>query len=668
MSVTKGGGIVNWKGYNLQQKLMRTYSILFLVLMLMAFSGIYFGVRIIVQDNIEGSLENSSYLINSMIQTAIDTSIKNHLRTTAEIQYKIATDNYKRFEEGLMNEDEAKKSAYDIMRTIEIGSTGYIYILDSKGVLVEHPFDEMKGRNISEWDFVQTQIEIKKGYIEYDWKNPNDSDLRPKALYMLYFEPWDWIISVSSYREEFLELIDVDDFEDRVLNVQFGEDGYSIVLDYEGTFLIHPKQKGRNVIREDDSQASIIQKVIEQKEGIIEYPWRNPGEDEPRQKITVLSNIPEYQWIIASTAYKEDFYGPVNDLAILLGVFFLFSLIIMLFVTTKVSKRITKPIRLLKEKVLAGADGDLTVRIDVNDDRDEISELGSHFNTFIESLETQQQQLKELNEGLEKLVDERTLELQSAQGKIHHIEKVQSMNELIKTMAHHMGTPLGNAIMSTSFLNNQINDLYQYVEDTPDKVIDSTKSKIDAAYKMAMRNLNRSASLIDMFKLLARRSDDFEVTRVDIDEMIHKIVSDIAVNVRNISIDCEKGLGINSYNEIIELIIRNILNNSIEHSSEDHKLVEIHISAKLLEEFLEITIADKGKGIAEDDIDRVFDPFFSKGRSTDLKGLGLSIVHNAIYYLLDGEIELESKPGLGTWVRVKIPCETKSAGNSCLDE
>ena len=60
--------------------------------------------------------------------------------------------------------------------------------------------------------FIQAQIKRKEGYLEYNWKNPEENTERPKALYMTYFQPWDWIISVSSYKSEFSKLIDVKDF------------------------------------------------------------------------------------------------------------------------------------------------------------------------------------------------------------------------------------------------------------------------------------------------------------------------------------------------------------------------------------------------------------------------------------------------------------------------
>jgi len=72
--------------------------------------------------------------------------------------------------------------------------------------------------------FVKKQLQRKEGYLEYEWKNLAETI---KALYMTWFEPWDWIISASSYREEFSTLVNIKDFRDRILAVRFGHRGES---------------------------------------------------------------------------------------------------------------------------------------------------------------------------------------------------------------------------------------------------------------------------------------------------------------------------------------------------------------------------------------------------------------------------------------------------------
>ncbi len=201
-------------------------------------------MRDIIKHNIESELENSSMLINNMIESAIDVSIKTHLRTIAEVNKTAIEHHYNLFQNGDLTEEAAKESILNTIRCQTVGTTGYVYILNSDGIIVDHPYSELINSDLSEYDFIQEQMVKREGYLEYDWQNPSDETERQKSLYMMYFEPWDWIISVSSYSEEFYELLSIEDFEEKVLSIKFGDTGYPAILDTEGTFLVHPKLQG----------------------------------------------------------------------------------------------------------------------------------------------------------------------------------------------------------------------------------------------------------------------------------------------------------------------------------------------------------------------------------------------------------------------------------------
>ncbi len=96
-----------------------------------------------------------------------------------------------------------------ILKSKQIGKTGYIYCITSKGVLTIHPARE--GDDISEvtdfkgYPFIKEILEKKNGWIRYPWKNPNETEARMKLVRYMYFEPWDWIIAVGPYEDEFYE-------------------------------------------------------------------------------------------------------------------------------------------------------------------------------------------------------------------------------------------------------------------------------------------------------------------------------------------------------------------------------------------------------------------------------------------------------------------------------
>jgi len=88
-----------------------------------------------------------------------------------------------------------------------VGQTGYIFCMDRKGTLTVHP--EAEGENIYAVEdsngihFIKQMCEQSEGWIRYPWQNPGETQPRRKIVRYLYYQPWDWIIAVGSYEDEF---------------------------------------------------------------------------------------------------------------------------------------------------------------------------------------------------------------------------------------------------------------------------------------------------------------------------------------------------------------------------------------------------------------------------------------------------------------------------------
>ncbi len=80
----------------------------------------------------------------------------------------------------------------------------------------------------------------------------------------------------------------------------------------------------------------------------------------------------------------------------------------------------------------------------------------------------------------------------------------------------------------------------------------------------------------------------------------------------------------------------------------------VDVRASCTKEELVITVQDNGCGIAAEDLPRVFDPFFTKGKGERGTGLGLFIARQVVEDH-DGRIEIASRPGEGTTVRIFLP-------------
>jgi signal transduction histidine kinase len=244
----------------------------------------------------------------NLVRGTASASIKNYLRAVAEKNLDIAAHVYRTHLEGRLSREAAIAKIRGILMSQVIGDTGYIYCVSSRGIAVVHPRAGVEGKDWSSSAIVRQQIQHKTGYLEYDWKNPGETHSRPKALYMVHFEPLDWIISVSTYQEEFASLINIEDLRDSVTAYKFGESGYSFIADDQGNMVIHPEFADYNILQAGGSESKFFEDMVARREGRIQYRWQNPSEPASREKLIIYSTIPEYHWIIASCSYTDEIY------------------------------------------------------------------------------------------------------------------------------------------------------------------------------------------------------------------------------------------------------------------------------------------------------------------------------------------------------------------------
>jgi len=169
---------------SIRSKLLAGYITSFVLFLAISGLILYPIVRKTIETNIESELSITTKTILSMVRTAADASIKNYLRAVAEKNREIVEQFYTLSQQGTLSEQEAKDRAVSILLSQSIGTTGYIYCLDSTGVVRVHPMGALLGTDLTSNDFIREQLNKKEGYLEYDWKNPSESEKRPKALYM----------------------------------------------------------------------------------------------------------------------------------------------------------------------------------------------------------------------------------------------------------------------------------------------------------------------------------------------------------------------------------------------------------------------------------------------------------------------------------------------------
>jgi PAS domain S-box-containing protein len=373
------------------------------VLVLLAVTAHFFLIPS-MQHSVKQELTNTTRLLTSSIRAGAAVTIRNHLKAIAEKNREIAEQHLSLVKQGVLSKEEAITRLKAIFLGQRIGSSGYIYCLDHNGTAVVHPNEKVENTDNTRFAFVLEQLKRKEGYLEYDWRNPGEKDARPKALYMVYFEALDWIISVSSYRSEFYELLNPRDFRDAVSSLQFGKSGYAYILSQEGRILVHPKLNYDTDLTKEASAADIYKPMIAQGSGNIEYTWRNPEELEKYRKIAVFERMPEYGWIIVSSAYLDEVMAPVD---LTMKVIFFSTLVFCIaagLVTFLLSGRLSRPIEAMLQQLDNNAKSGHHEPLPVYPN-DETGKLAVEFNQFFKTIVAQSEQLRQERERYQSLFE-----------------------------------------------------------------------------------------------------------------------------------------------------------------------------------------------------------------------------------------------------------------------
>jgi signal transduction histidine kinase len=222
---------------------------------------------------------------------------------------------------------------------------------------------------------------------------------------MIYFQPWDWIISASAYVEEFDKMINLSDFKQKLNSLKLRETGYFYILDYKGNVITHPEYEGKNVFHlKDGDGKNFIQKICTEKSGHFIYSWKGLSNNDFKDKFVIFEDIPELGWIIASAGYVEEYFKPLEVIQWIFIVAVILVILIIIPINFKITNSLIKPLNDFIDKLKNANKDDYSIRLE-SENTDEVGELANCFNGYMEKLEKYQLELKEANTKLEQRVD-----------------------------------------------------------------------------------------------------------------------------------------------------------------------------------------------------------------------------------------------------------------------
>ena len=278
-------------------------------------------------------------------------------------------------------------------------------------------------------------------------------------------------------------------------------------------------------------------------------------------------------------------------------------------------------------------------------------------------------------------VSERTLELRKekeelnnalqllkeTQDQLVEAEKMASLGSLVAGVAHEINTPLGNALVASTHLAEEVNEIRQSLDsdNLTRSQLDEFLETINHASRLMHSNLERAGNLVQSFKQVATDQSSAQKREFNLKTYTDEILNSIQpkfkrTNIR-IQFSCNENLDIIADPGIYAQILSNLLMNSLVHGYEDQQEGEININISTDDLLINnpkqviINYTDDGAGMDETTARKAFDPFFTTKRGSGGSGLGLHIVYNLVTQAMSGKISLDTEPGKGVRYTITIP-------------
>ena len=219
-------------------------------------------------------------------------------------------------------------------------------------------------------------------------------------------------------------------------------------------------------------------------------------------------------------------------------------------------------------------------------------------------------------------------------------EKMVALQQLITGVCHEMNTPIGNICLSNSYLSDMTEQLKEFDLSTlqQSEFLERMEEQTTAITTI-QSSTSALSSLTQIFRSIKIVEEDHPKINFDLSQLILDKVELFEDKIR-FEVDIPTQLIINSYPSAFNLIVDQLIINSLDHYPEDQqKPLTISIKIEATNTGLKIVFLDNGKGLTKEELQQLFLPFFTKARGLKKKlGLGMYQVKNMVTDLLNGTI------------------------------
>ncbi|MCT7604554.1 cache domain-containing protein [Aliarcobacter butzleri] len=540
------------------------------------------------------------YEFTKELQKNTEEELKQNVKNRVYEAHAIASSIYENYKDTKTKKEifELIKVAFDKIRFND--GRGYFFMDDTYGNKLSHPVDKsIEGKNFIDYtdargyklfqSIVNTIKDKTERFDEYYWYKPNtNGKIGRKISFYKYFEPLNIAIGTGEYFDDFEKTIQKKALE-YISMIRFGKAGYIFVINYDGIYLSHIRKEyiGKSytenlAMSKNEKFIPDMIEIAKNGNGFYSYIQNKPNSESQMEKMSFVQGMNDWNWLIGAGFYEDDLKQEILE------------------VKEKLDKNYEKYVANI---LIVGIVLIVFLLI-----------VSRYVSIFLEN------KLKEYKR-----------ELDNKQAILYQQSKMAAMGEMIGNIAHQWRQPLSIITTATSgmVLQKQMGVL------------------TDEFFFEASDRINHSA------QYLSETIDDFrnffipnkEKSKVNLLEVFKKTLDLISAQFNSKEIKIIKNIEtieFESYeNELIQALI-NILNNSRDELIKKDGERFIFVDAFEKDNFINIIIKDNAGGVIKENLDKIFEPYFTTKYKSQGTGIGLYMTEEIITKHLNGTICVEN--------------------------
>lgn len=331
------------------------------------------------------------------------------------------------------------------------------------------------------------------------------------------------------------------------------------------------------------------------------------------QVIGIVYPYAGQQYIVTAAAYDQYGYTKLSHLLKTISIGFTLAIIIIYIAGRFFSRRVFAPVNAMTEKARSISANNLDLRLESNNDKDELSQLANTFNEMLDRLES----------------------------------SFDAQKSFVSNISHELRTPLAAIIAELELSTLKERSIADYKQ-----VIGNTLNDANKLVRLSNSMLDFAKASYDPTEI-SFRAIRVDEALLDARQQVQQANSAYKIDIHfSADIDDENQVTINGNEYLLKVAFVNLFENGCKFSA----LKKTTVTVSFRNQHIILAFSDEGIGIAHADLTNIFLPFYrgENNKYAEGNGIGLPLTHKIIH-LHQGTIDVKSIIGVGTTFTVKLP-------------